>query len=54
MEICEIEGSVNTGLEYCAKDEVFEKFGVESTMEMGRINFKLPVNEIKQVCSCNN
>ena len=49
MEICEIEGSVNTGLEYCAKDEVLEKFGVDSKIEMGRINFIVPVINIKQV-----
>ena len=49
MELCEIEASVNTGLEETAKNEVFEKFNITATSTMGRINFTMPIKDVKMV-----
>ena len=48
-DLCEVEATVASGLEEVAKDEAEEKLGVSVTAQRGRIIFKIPIKNVKQV-----
>ncbi|XP_064633571.1 tRNA (guanine(6)-N2)-methyltransferase THUMP3-like [Lineus longissimus] len=48
-KLCKIEATVVCGFENVAADEVFEKFGVRSSVDRGHITFTLPIKDIRKV-----
>lgn len=49
VELCEIETTIVTGFESIAKEEAAEKLGVKTSTARGKLNFKIPVKDVKKV-----
>ena len=50
MDYVEIEATVVTGLESCAKKDVTQRLNVDAQSGQGRVNFKIPLCDIPKVC----
>ena len=48
-EMCEIEGTLPTGFESMSKEEVEEKLGVIAVTDRGKVNFKIPLDQVAKV-----
>ena len=48
-QLCEIEASVVTGFEIMAKEEIWEKFGIEATTDRGKANMFIKIKDVKKV-----